>query len=76
MVYPRDFNQPYKVTPAEPAGDLDQLAVDNFFQCIRKKRKPLANAQTGFDAAMAAILGRQSMEDGRVVTMEELLKQA
>lgn len=75
MVYPRNFGEPYKVTPAEPAGDSTQLAIDDFFKCIREKRKPLAGVQTGFDGAMAAILGRQSIEDGRVVTMEELLKE-
>jgi predicted dehydrogenase len=75
MVYPRNFGEPYKVAPPEPAGDSTQLAIDGFFRCIREKRKPLASVQAGFDGAMAAILGRQSIEDGRVVTMEELLKE-
>jgi len=74
MVYPRDFGEAYKVD-SEPKGDSTQMAVDGFFKSIREKSKPLANAWTGFDAAMTAILGRQSMEEERVVTMEELLKQ-
>lgn len=75
MVYPRNYGDPYKVTPAEPAGDCTQLAIDDFFKCIREKRKPLSDAQAGFNGAMAGILGRESMEAGRVITMEELLKQ-
>lgn len=74
MVYPKNFAEPYKVD-AEPKGDSTQLAVDDFFSCIREGRRPLADAQAGRNGVLTALLGRTAIDEGRVVTMEELLRQ-
>ena len=71
MVYPRE-GKPYKVK-MEPAGDSTQLAVDDFFRCIREGDKPLCDVRAGRDGALVALLGRAAIDEGRVVTMKELL---
>lgn len=74
MVYPMDFGEPYKVD-AGPEGDSTQLAVNDFFACVRERRRPLSDAEAGRNGTLTALLGRTAIYEGRVVTMEELLKQ-
>jgi predicted dehydrogenase len=74
MIYPKT-GKPYKVD-SKPGSDSTQLAVDDFFHCIRKDMKPLCGAEAGRNAALVALLGRMAIDEGRVVTMKELLATA
>ncbi len=56
-----------------PAGDSTQLAVDDFFRCIRENKKPLADVDSGRACVLTALLGRKAIYEKRVVTMKELL---
>ena len=71
-VYLKGKDKPEKVSE-EPKGDSTQLAVDDFFRCIREGKQPLANAETGRNAVLVALLGRTAIYEGRLVTMDELL---
>ena len=59
--------------PIEPKGDSTQLAVDDFFRCIREGTQPLCNAERGRNAALVGLIGRKALDTGKVVTMKELL---
>jgi predicted dehydrogenase len=72
MIFPRE-GEPRKVSP-EPKGDTTQLAVNDFFRCIREGEKPLADAQAGRNSALTALLGLKALDTGRVVTLEEILR--
>jgi predicted dehydrogenase len=72
MIYPRDGGDPKKVSE-EPKGDSTQLAVNDFFRCIREGDKPLADAEAGRNGVLVALLGRKAIDEERVVTMKELL---
>ena len=69
-----DGDKPQKVSE-EPKGDSTQLAVDDFFRCIREGDKPIANSEAGRKAALVGLLGRTAIYEGRVVTMKEILAQ-
>lgn len=71
-IYPLEGGEPIAVAP-EPQGDPTQLAVDDFFRCIRQGEQPLANAEAGRNAALVALLGQKAIDEGRVVNMRELL---
>ena len=71
MIYPRD-GEPRKVNP-EPAGDSTQVAVQNFFDCVRQGKHPLTDVIRGRDGALVALLGLKAIDTNRVVTMQELL---
>ncbi|MHC4673980.1 MAG: Gfo/Idh/MocA family protein [Planctomycetota bacterium] len=74
-IYPRSKDkktEPIKLQP-EIKGRRDRLAVEDFFNCCRQNKKPLANAQTGRDCALVALLGQKAIAEQRVVTMKELL---
>jgi len=71
MIYPKT-GKPYKVDP-RPGSDSTQLAVDDFFRCIREGKKPLCGVEAGRNAALVALLGRMAIDEGRVVTMKQLL---
>jgi predicted dehydrogenase len=73
MVYPKDGQEPYKVDP-EPKGNPTQLAVTDFFRCIREGDRPLANVETGRDCVLVGLLGREAIDRGEVVTMKQFLK--
>lgn len=69
---PAQMTNKESVSP-EPRGDTTQLAVDDFFRCCRSGSKPLANADTGRDAVLVGLIARRSLQEGRVVTMDEIL---
>ena len=69
-----DGDKPQKVSE-EPKGDSTQLAVDDFFRCIREGDKPIADSEAGRKAALVGLLGRTAIYEGRVVTMKEILAQ-
>lgn len=65
--------------PSEPTmsgvGDkATQLAVNDFFRCIRENDHPLADAEAARNGAFTALLGLKAIDEGRVVTLKELLE--
>ncbi len=70
-VYPRE-GEAYDVDDSLK-GDWNMFAVNDFFRCIRASETPLANAETGRAATLVALLARKAVDEGRVVTMKELL---
>ena len=61
--------------PLEVDGDgenMNQRAVDAFFHSVRENKEPLNNAEWGRLATLAAIMGRTSIEEQRVVRWEEV----
>jgi predicted dehydrogenase len=71
---PAEMTNMEKVSP-EPKGDLTQLAVDSFFNCCRKHEKPLADLDTARNAVLVGLLCRKAINEGRVVTMEEIIRE-
>ncbi len=79
-IFPKEGGEPQDVSP-DPGSELKgkggdrvtQLAVNDFFRCVREGDQPLANAEAGRNAALTALLGRKAIDEGRVVRMEELL---
>ncbi len=53
-------------------GDMTQDAVDGFFTHARDNTEPLNNATYGKYATLAAIMGRTAIDEGRVVTWDEV----
>lgn len=70
-----DGGKKEQVSP-EPAGDATQLAVDDFFRCIRENDKPIADSEAGRNAALVALMGRTAIYEGRMVTMKEMQEKA
>ncbi len=73
MIYPRKGDP--RPVGKEPAGDSTQLAVQDFFDCIRTGKKPLTDAVRGRNSALVALLGLKALDTGRVVTMHEIVTQ-
>jgi predicted dehydrogenase len=67
-------------TPASPeklrvegeGGNMNQRAIDSFFDHLRKSSEPLNNAEWGRMATLGAIMGRTSIEEQRIVRWEEV----
>lgn len=74
MIFPMD-GSPAKKVDEQPKGDSTQLAVDDFFKCIREGKEPLANAEAGKNAALTGLLGLKALDTGRVVSLDEILKE-
>jgi len=55
--------------------DATQLAIDDFFRCIREGRQPLCGIEIGKTALLTALLGRKAFFEERVVTWEDLLRE-
>lgn len=72
-VYPRE-GEAYDVSDKRE-GDWNDLAVNDFFRCIREKDQPLANAESGRNATLVSLLARKAIDEGRVVTWKELLSE-
>lgn len=64
-----------RVVEAPAEEDPTQLAIDDFFRCIREGRKPLCGIETGKTALLTALLGRKAFFEERVVSWEELLRE-
>jgi predicted dehydrogenase len=47
-------------------------AIEDFFACIREKRKPFADITVAATAALTAIMGREAIYKRRMVTWKEL----
>jgi predicted dehydrogenase len=72
ILYPRE-GKPRKVADTSRRFDSTQAAVDDFFRCIREGTRPMCDAEAGRDGALVALLGRKAIDEGRVVSMNELL---
>jgi len=59
--------------PVEGEGEnMNQRAVDAFFQYTRDNKEPLNNAEWGRRATLAAIMGRTAIEEQRIVRWDEV----
>jgi len=72
MIFPKSGAEPYKVSQ-QPKGNSTQLAVDDFFRCIREGDQPLADIHAGKNGALTALLGLKALDTGQVVSMKNLL---
>jgi hypothetical protein len=52
--------------------DMNQRAVDGFFESARGNKEPASNAEGGKYATLSAIMGRTAIEQKRVVKWEEV----
>jgi len=55
--------------------DSTQLAIDDFFRCIREGTQPHCGIETGKTALLTALLGRKAFFEERVVTWDDLLRE-
>lgn len=70
-IYFKGADKPERVD-MEPSGDTTQLAIDDFFRCIREHDRPMCDEESGRSATLFALLGRKALYEGRVVAMTEL----
>jgi myo-inositol 2-dehydrogenase / D-chiro-inositol 1-dehydrogenase len=64
-------SEPAELVPAA-VRDANENAVEEFFACIRERRKPFADIRVGATGALTAILGREAIYRRRMVTWKEL----
>lgn len=62
---------PRLIHPAQPRMTED--AVRHFFRCVREGRHPDSSLDQGIDATLVGLLVRRAVDEGRPVTMDELL---
>ncbi|MBI4580133.1 MAG: Gfo/Idh/MocA family oxidoreductase [Planctomycetes bacterium] len=62
-----------KTIEFKKTSDATLAAVRDFVRCIRERDRPFADVEAGRDALLVALLGRKALDEGRVVTMTELL---
>jgi hypothetical protein len=55
--------------------DATQLAIDDFFRCIREGTPPYCGIEIGKTALLTTLLGRKAFFEERVVTWEDLLRE-
>lgn len=55
--------------------DFTQLAIDDFFRCIREGTQPYCGIEIGKTALLTALLGRKAFFEERVVTWDDLLRE-
>ena len=55
--------------------DATQLAIDDFFRCIREGAQPLCGIEMGKTALLTTLLGRKAFFEERVVAWEDLLRE-
>jgi predicted dehydrogenase len=55
--------------------DSTQLAIDDFFRCIREGRQPHCGIEIAKTALLTTLLGRKAFFEERVVTWEDLLRE-
>jgi predicted dehydrogenase len=52
-----------------------QVAIDDFFRCIREGDQPYCGIEIGRTALLTALLGRKAFFEERVVTWDDLLRE-
>jgi hypothetical protein len=55
--------------------DATQLAIDDFFRCIREGQKPYCGIEIAKTALLTTLLGRKAFFEERVVTWEDVLRE-
>ena len=55
--------------------DRTQMAIDDFFRCIREGTQPYCGIEFGKTALLTTLLGRKAFFEERVVTWEDLLRE-
>jgi myo-inositol 2-dehydrogenase / D-chiro-inositol 1-dehydrogenase len=63
--------EPRDIIPANLKGAKEN-AMEEFFSCIRAKRRPFADVKVGATAALTTIMGREAIYKQRSVTWDEL----
>jgi len=71
-LFPRGSRQP-ELLPGDRT-DSTLAAIGDFFSCIREGRTPRVGVETGRNAVLVALLGLKAIDEGRIVTMDEVLK--
>jgi predicted dehydrogenase len=76
--YNTSLDMPYR-GPGErmtfdPEENPTLTACHDFIQCVREKRKPLADAEVGYRSAIACAAGKEAMKDGRTINLPRLTK--
>lgn len=46
----------------------------DFIQCVREKRKPLADAEVGHRSAIACAVGKEALKEGQTMDLPQLAK--
>jgi predicted dehydrogenase len=59
--------------PVRNKEDATLTACRSFVECVRNKRRPFANADVGFKAAIACSIGKQAFLEGRVTKIPQLV---
>jgi hypothetical protein len=71
--YKTNWEMPYRgpgervQVPAEE--DPTFTACHAFFQSVRDKQEPIASANVGFASAIACVVGKQALVEGRAMTL-------
>jgi predicted dehydrogenase len=68
------FTKETTLVGKERRQDPTRAAIKDFLRCIREKKEPLANIEVGRNCVLTALLGRKAVDEGRVVTMKEILR--
>jgi predicted dehydrogenase len=76
--YDTGLDMPYR-GPGErmifdPEENPTLTACQNFIQCVREKRKPLADAEVGYCSAIACAVGKVALKDGQTLNLPQLVK--
>lgn len=64
-----------RVVEAPEDEDTTQLAIDDFFRCIREGKQPYSGIEIGKTALLTTLLGRKAFFEERVVTWEDVLRE-
>jgi predicted dehydrogenase len=64
-----------RVVEVREDEDATQLAIDDFFRCIRERTQPLCGIEIAKTALLTTLLGRKAFFEERVVTWEDLLRE-
>lgn len=64
-----------RVVEVPEEEDPTQLAIDDFFRCIREGQQPYCAIEMGKTALLTTLLGRKAFFEERVVTWEDLLRE-
>jgi len=69
--------QPYhgkgKIPVKGAASDADLMACQEFVDCIRNHRRPVADENAGWSQAVTVALCNQALKEGRKITLAEFL---
>jgi hypothetical protein len=64
-----------RVVEAPEDEDTTQMAIDDFFRCIREGKQPYCGIEIGKTALLTTLLGRKAFFEERVVTWDDVLRE-